>query len=527
MAQNEKDEVAGHALGADSKPSGAEHIEKDGPAHVNPNADEEIFETPHEPRALFDGAPIPASPSQSDTVDPLSEAERFGAGSPPRGPFAHEAGGAASLPPEPPSAPPPRKKSGFWRKLTLTVAALGLLAAIGGLAAIQFKDKDQRLRAVADFIEQTEKDAKALFQSLEQKITALLPKDELPNKSIASKTRPPETSPTAPKSVEPKGVETAPARDANANSGKRETAQPATPPARLIDEAASQREENARALSRRVELLEEQVRAATRSAQEAQTSAQAAAQAAQTAAQAAGKSAEAGAKPTATSEEGTYLNALEGRIDELAEEIKAVRDRLNSPKNETRLEPEPAQSHPPAPEPPKASGTAGELVVVAQALMQEIEKGRPYAIEQSALTSLGADPALLAMLAPTAESGAPTAAQLRETFAPVAKRLRALEQPATDGTFTDRLLTGVKKLVKVRRKDQPPVDIIDETVTKIDAALRHNDLDAAVSAFETLPDNAKEEAKGFGEALIHRRDAEKAAASLLTGAIAALGHAKN
>jgi chaperonin cofactor prefoldin len=420
----------------------------------------------------------------------------------------------------------------------LIVAAIGFLGALAGLFAVQFKDRNENLRVVADFIEQTKNDPKGQFESVRQKLVALLPKDQPSDRTLARETpseserpassvTPPEsrlstTNPTpsrVPESAAPRQSADAspPVVDSVApEPAKRDVAPTPTTPVRGADDAgAALRDENVRTLTRRVEQLEEQVKEAARSAQEAQSAARAAGLSAST------------EEKRPTVDEGSYVNALEGRIDELADEIKALRDRLNSPKNETRLEPEPAQAHAPAAAPTKASGTAGELVVVAQALSLEIEKGRPFAIEQSALTALGADPALLAMLAPSAEKGAPTAAQLREAFSPVARRLRALEQPATDGSFLDRMTTGVKKLVKIRRKDQPAVDVIDETATKIDDALRHSDVEAAVSAFETLPDNAKEEAKSFGEALIHRRDAEKAAASLLTGAIAALGHAKN
>jgi hypothetical protein len=42
-----------------------------------------------------------------------------------------------------------------------------------------------------------------------------------------------------------------------------------------------------------------------------------------------------------------------------------------------------------------------------------------------------------------------------------------------------------------------------------------------------LPENARSEAKAFGEALNQRREAEQAAASLLANALAGLAHLKN
>ena len=75
--------------------------------------------------------------------------------------------------PEPAIAPPVRKSGGFWQKFTLLLAVLGLLAIGGGLAAIKFKDKDERLRAISDAIDATAKDPERFASSVEAKLAEL------------------------------------------------------------------------------------------------------------------------------------------------------------------------------------------------------------------------------------------------------------------------------------------------------------------------------------------------------------------
>jgi hypothetical protein len=251
--------------------------------------------------------------------------------------------------------------------------------------------------------------------------------------------------------------------------------------------------------------------------------AEAAANAARAAAEAATKTslattpAESGQGAALTASE--QVTALEGRIDVLGDEIKALRERLDSPKSETRAAPEASAAKTP-------DGPAA-LVVVAYALQRELEAGRPYAIEAKAATRLGADPAALAALSSFAEKGAPTAAQLKADFAPAAKRIRALENDS--GDLTQHLMKGASKLVRVRPSGQAPTteaQTVEEKVSQIEAALGHGDLAQAGALFAALPEAAQNEARDFGAALRARMDAGRAADGLLHGAIAALGATK-
>ena len=214
------------------------------------------------------------------------------------------------------------------------------------------------------------------------------------------------------------------------------------------------------------------------------------------------------------------VSGLEGRIDELGDELKALRERLESPKGETRAAPEAAPATP-----AKTAEGPATVVVVAYALQRELEAGRPYAVEMKALTRLGVDDAARAALSPYADKGAPTAAQLKADFAPAAKRIRALES-GDSGGLAEHLMKGASKLVRVHPSGQAPsaeAQTVDEKVGQIDAALGHDDLTQANALFSALPEAAQNEAKDFGATLRARAAARKAADDLLHGAIAALG----
>ncbi len=422
---------------------------------------------------------------------------------------------------EPVIATPARKSRGYWQKLTLLLAVLGLLATGVGLGAIKFKDKDERLRAISDAIEAAAKDPGGVASTLEAKLAYLWapapPAAENDRKSKPRRTATNEAAPTpaapnpAAEQNPPPVVETprpvptpgwaSPQEPKPAPAAEQPT--PVSPPAARSEDSAQ-----IGALVKRIEQLEATVRETARDAQRV------------------AKPPEAGERTAPpTSDEGSYLNALEGRIDELADEIRKVREQLDQPKGETRVAPDAAEA---AASKQVRAITAAETLALAQSLLHALERGGPFAAELAALGERDIDPQLLAALAPVADQGAPNAAQLLASFAPAAKRLRALDDaPPASGSLTDQLLHDAGKLVRVRPVTEATKPSITELVSQIEAAVAHDDLDGASEAFAKLPDNARSEAKAFGEALNRRREAQQAATSLLANALAGLVHVKN
>ncbi|MGA8171626.1 MAG: hypothetical protein WB816_12465 [Methylocystis sp.] len=444
---------------------------------------------------------------------------------------------AAAETPEPIDAAPPRKRGGYWQKFTLLLALLGLTATGLGFAAIKFKDKDERLRAISDAIDAASKDPEGFAATLESKLTDLWDRTtksiegggKPATRATAAKETAPAPIPTRP-AIEPAPIPPKPAAEP-APLAAMETPRPTpTPgwavpqepkpapiakddhPAPIAPPLATRNEDSAQigSIVKRVEQLETTAREALETAKDAQRTA---------------KGSQTGEKPAATNEdEKANVAALEGRIDELADEIRKLREQLEQPKGETRVAPDAAET---AAAPGTKSTAAAETLALTQSLLHALERGRPFAVEQTALSERGVDPQLLAALAPLAEHGAPTAARLLASFAPVAKRLRALDDaPLAGGSIADQLLHDAGKLVRVRPVTQSSTSSIPELVARIETALGQNDFDGASEAFSKLPDNARVVAKAYGDELEQRREAEQAAASLLANALASLGHPK-
>ncbi|MBG0794959.1 hypothetical protein IYY11_16505 [Methylocystis sp. H62] len=440
----------------------------------------------------------------------------------------------AESPSEPPPSPAVRpKRRSFFGRLASTLLLLALVAGAALYAAIAFKDRDERLKVVADYAEPYVDQATGALGALKDRAASLIGETEPAQTTTVPLEAPPSESATSSAEAPPPSTPptTAPVKSAEPAVEPTPLAAPTPAPNAAMDSQKATIESQkaaVAALQSRVDSAEELAQRALRAAE----AAQAAAGAAKTTAEAAAKASQAPATPAASAEQGEpgaltaseQVTALEGRIDELGNETKALRERLESSKGETRAAPEAtAATAAKTPDGPAA------IVVVAFALQRELEAGRPYALETKALTRLGADPAALAALSPLAEKGAPTAAQLKADFAPAAKRIHALESGAS-GDLTEHLMKGASKLVRVRPSGQAPTTealTVEEKVAHIEAALTHGDLAQASAVFAALPEAAQNEAKDFGATLRARVDAGRAADDLLHGAIAALGATKD
>jgi hypothetical protein len=442
-------------------------------------------------------------------------------------------------PSEPPPPPPVRRKRrSFFSLLASTLLLLAVVAGAALYAAIAFKDRDERLKVVADYAEPYVDQASGALGVLKDRAASLIgetepaqtttPETPAEGQSATSSAEAPQPSTAAPPTT-PQSA-TAPMKSPEPAVEPTPLAPPTSAPNAAMEsqKAAIESQKAAiAALQGRVDSAEDLAQRALRAAE----AAEAAANAAKSAADAAAKASPAPLAPVAPVEQGEpgaltaseQMTALEGRIDELGNETKALRERFESSKGETRAAPETtAATAAKTPDGPAA------IVVVAFALQRELEAGRPYALETKALTRLGADPTALAALSPLAEKGAPTAAQLKTDFAPAAKRIRALETGAS-GDLAEHLMKGASKLVRVRPSGQAPAteaQTVEEKVAHIEAALTHGDLAQASAVFAALPEAAQNEAKDFGATLRARVDAGRAADDLLHGAIAALGATK-
>jgi len=426
--------------------------------------------------------------------------------------------------------PAPRKR-GVLGPLLAVVLLLVIVLGLAGYGAIMFRDKDERIALAADYVEKGLAEAQADLERAQAslaELTGAKPPSKEPATQAADVSTYRSSPPTAEKEATP---EKAPA-DAAADTAKK-TAE-AEKPAGLAPIEPPKAPEPAPAPTAAAPSLPAPLPPPANTATTAAPTAPAAkiGEAVDDAARKAlliAEEAKAGLETLRRKVEDRLpaggeltdremMTALEGRIDQLGDQLKTLRD---APKNETRADLDANATA-------KAAGTgdgAGTMVVVAFTLQRELEPGRAFAAELGALNRLGAEQSALAPLGPYAEKGAPTGAQLHDAFLPVAKKILALEShPGAD--LTEHLMHSASKLVRLHPTGQAPPETLEGKIHRIDAALTHNDFAAAEAAFASLPDAAREDAKEFGETLRNRNDAAKAADALLHGAIAALGGVK-
>ena len=408
-----------------------------------------------------------------------------------------------------------RKGSGLIGKLFTGLILLLILLGAAGYAALIFRDKDERVKVAADYIESELAQAQHLMNTAPQRLTELLGEKKAPaveDVSTAAPASAPSDEPTPPATatelpaIDKQIAEPAPANEkpAATTPAESEKAPEAPKTAERSKEAAPEKigeppHSTEAAIktpdpAKEIIATPKPIEKPVESAPSAPTAASAA------------------ANDDLTAKD--LVNALEGRIEALSEEVKTLREKLDQPKNETRAT-------------PVAGGASSEAatVVIAFALQKELDAGRPYADEIAALTRTGADPALLDVLSPMATSGAPTGVQLRDQFKPIAKKIHA-EEPSEQQDLASHLLHGASKLVHVRPAGTDHPETLDGNLAKIDAALTHDNFTAAAAAFAAMPEWARMQAGEFAQTLDKRAAIAKAAEDLLHGAIAGLGGVK-
>ncbi len=401
-----------------------------------------------------------------------------------------------------------------------------MLATALGAVTVVFRNQDQRLGAIADAIEQAAQNPKTFILKEKEELGAWIA-EKLPHGGEANKmdSAPPASDASSkPTDLAPVSADSAPSAPAPGWEAPREAQE--KPPAQKAEaEPASQAPIRSPAQSsvsnaevapllRRLDALEADIRAANDAAAEARRAAEARPPAQRTEA------------PAATPETKTAIDALEARLDELAQSMGRLQQQLEQPKVGTRATPDiDPGAH--APPPAKALATL-ELLALAQAVQRALERAKPFAAELAALRRLGAEPKSLAALAPFAEKGAPSPRDLLNAFEPVAKKLRTFENKPPEGTpLTDKLMHEATKLVHLRPKGEAAKPTADDLTPKIEKALAHDDLAEAQQAFAALPEATRAQAKEFGEMLAALRSAEEAVAALVASAIGDLDSGKN
>jgi len=131
-------------------------------------------------------------------------------------------------------------------------------------------------------------------------------------------------------------------------------------------------------------------------------------------------------------------------------------------------------------------------------LKRAIDRGKPYATELEQTRKVSGGVVDLAPLERFALEGVPTTTELRQQFKPIAFTIIDAEEQQQDGSIVDRLLSGAKSVVRVRKTAPNAEDkSVEATVARIETALNEDRLTDVLDLAKTLPAPAREAAGEF------------------------------
>jgi hypothetical protein len=172
-----------------------------------------------------------------------------------------------------------------------------------------------------------------------------------------------------------------------------------------------------------------------------------------------------------------------------------------------------------------ADDRSARLAVAAEALRAAVERGTPYQNELAAVRALGADQNATAPLDAFSGSGVPTDAALAREFAALMPALQAVSEPGStaDTTFLERLEANAQRLVRVTPAGAPPGNDPAAVIARISFDATHDDIAAALTDIDALPDSAKSLAAPWRMKAAARNVAIAASRQIASDALAALG----
>ncbi|MGI9411487.1 MAG: COG4223 family protein, partial [Hyphomicrobiaceae bacterium] len=159
-------------------------------------------------------------------------------------------------------------------------------------------------------------------------------------------------------------------------------------------------------------------------------------------------------------------------------------------------------------------------------LKRVLDRGGPYAAELSEVRRVTGGKVDLSALERFQATGVPTVAELREEFAKLAYSVIRAAETKTEGTVFDRLVSGARSLVRVRRADLPASDTSTEaTVARIDQQLQQGNLTGALTEAKKLSDGSAKPAQPWLERVAARANIDRAISALENQLKSSLGSA--
>ncbi len=131
-------------------------------------------------------------------------------------------------------------------------------------------------------------------------------------------------------------------------------------------------------------------------------------------------------------------------------------------------------------------------------LKRTLERGLPYEKELAEVRKVAGSRIDLAPLARYQATGVPTLSDLAESFRPIANAILDAEAEQGDATVLDRLMSGAKTLVRVRKTSHEAGDTSTEAMlSRMETAVKDGRLALVLSEAKKLPAKAQAPAKDW------------------------------
>lgn len=215
------------------------------------------------------------------------------------------------------------------------------------------------------------------------------------------------------------------------------------------------------------------------------------------------------------------LGGLVARLDAIEQRLEAHRAALAAAGSKS------SETRPREDDTAAATIHAQAIAIITARLRQELEQGKPFADEVTALARLGVDEAELATLRGFADTGVASMRKLAEQFAAATPAILAAEPGPSDASLLDRVTKYATDLVRIERLDEAAGKDVHRLVSRITTALAHDNVVDAYALWNELPGGAKAKSESFGEAAKARLDGVNAARSIEAAAVASLSKPKS
>jgi hypothetical protein len=162
--------------------------------------------------------------------------------------------------------------------------------------------------------------------------------------------------------------------------------------------------------------------------------------------------------------------------------------------------------------------------IAAAALKAAIDRGGRFVSELDTYAGVSPGDPVVADLRNFAETGVPSRAELISQVPDVASAIvDSVNRTDPNQSWSDRLMTGAKSLVKVRPVGNIEGDSVEAIAARMEDKVRNGDLPGAAAEWSDLPASAKQASAAFKQALEARIRVEELVGSALSKAISGTG----